>query len=374
MPFSSRLAFVALLASAPALAAAQCEDLVGAAEESTGAAAAPAWGALIECDRALAEKQFSTFLRAAGDVDSVVALAKVGIAANLYAPVWTMLEEVADYSSRDAIAREIGQQCDQDGILPFLQGAYGALRDRPFATWREAFIACPSDGFDSWLADTASKPPSSPFDDKYNTVVEALVKRQRGEALPTLETAAVAAAGSAGPFSTLVDAMHKAVKPESISAELPAEALSALTASYTRVAHAVPAEQAGLIADRLFQIGAERAAASLLPSVYPDRVQPDGSLLYGVASVESCGGEAVVHWAPLTEPASRWSIVADAEGPARAFKPRLKCQTEEAWPVMTTPSPVKSVEEVATWGEEVAQKWAAGGVETKTREEKPIAL
>ena len=44
-------------------------------------------------------------------------------------------------------------------------------------------------------------------------------------------------------------------------------------------------------------------------------MQSSGGLLYGIASVESCDGQAVIHFAQATEPAKRWSILADIEAP-----------------------------------------------------------
>ena len=73
-----------------------------------------------------------------------------------------------------------------------------------------------------------------------------------------------------------------------------------LEKSLVIVAGSVAPEQAAMVADRLFNAGAEEAAAGLLPNIYPDKVQSDGSLLYGVASVENCDGQAYIHYAVVS--------------------------------------------------------------------------
>jgi hypothetical protein len=133
-------------------------------------------------------------------------------------------------------------------------------------------------------------------------------------------------------------------------------------------------EQAALVADRLFNAGAEAAAASLLPRVYPDRVQSGGRLMYGIASIETCEKEMVVHYASVIEPSKRWSIVADIEGPARAFKAKLKCTSGQPWEVLATGEPVANANAIASWVDDLVKQYEGKGLAVKTKEEKQIVL
>ena len=76
----------------------------------------------------------------------------------------------------------------------------------------------------------------------------------------------------------------------------------------------------------------------------------------------------------VTEPAKRWSILADVEGPIRAAKPKLKCTTKGDWPVIATNEPVKSRDEVGAWSTPVKADWESKGFEVKAKEEKGISL
>jgi hypothetical protein len=355
--------------------AASCEYLIKRASSGNSGAVAGVYGEMVKCDKKLAEERFSDFMRASGDVGDLVALSKVAIGSEIYQPVWSMLEDVTDYSARDEVARGVGAHCASDEtILPFLQGAYFGLGDRQFGQWREAFNTCETAQFDAWLVEVVGQPPTITYDEKYSTVVGALVKRRKMEALPLLVGAAVAAGNSGGPFNTIVDKMNDAARPDGFGASMSDEAKASLETSLSQVAQGVPAEQARVVADRLYQAGAEGAAAALLPAVYPDRMQGGGKMLYGVAAVESCGGEATLHYATVSEPATRWSIQSDVEAPARAFKPRLKCESDEVWPVLVTPEPMASKGEVDTWAQGIVDSWSGDEKVVKSREEKAITL
>jgi len=355
--------------------AGSCDYLIKRASSGNSKAVAGVYGEMVKCDKKMAEERFADFMRASGDVGDLVALSKVAIGSEIYQPVWSMLEDVTDYSAREEVARGVGAHCaDNDTILPFLQGAYFGLGDRQFGQWREAFTTCETEQFDAWLVEVVGQPPKISYDEKYNTVVGALVKRKKMEALPLLVGAAVTAGNSGGPFNTIVDKMNDAARPEGFGASMSDDAKASLEASLSKVANGVPAEQARVVADRLYQAGAESAAAALLPAVYPDRVQGGGKMLYGVASVESCGGEAVVHYASVSEPAKRWSIQSDIEDPARAFKPRLKCEAADAWPVLITPEPVSNKGEVDRWAEGIVENWDGEEKVVKARAEKAITL
>ena len=366
--------FLTLLLSGGAQAA-SCEYLIKRASSGNSSAVAGVYGEMVKCDKKLAEERFADFMRASGDVGDLVALSKVAIGSEIYQPVWSMLEDVTDYTARDEVARGVGSHCaDNETILPFLKGAYVGLGDRQFGQWREAFNTCETEQFDAWLVEVVGQPPSITYDEKYNTVVGALVKRKRMEALPLLVGAAVTAGNSGGPFNTIVDKMNDAARPEGFGASMSDEAKASLEASLSEVANGVPAEQARVVADRLYQAGAEGAAAALLPAVYPDRVQGGGKMLYGVASIEACGGEAVVHYMSVFEPAKRWSIQSDIEESARSFKPRLKCETAEAWSVLITPEPVSGKGDVDRWAQALVDDWEGEEKVVKAREEKAFSL
>ena len=156
---------------------------------------------------------------------------------------------------------------------------------------------------------------------------------------------------------------------------MPPESKEALAKSLVRVGEGgIRPEHAALVADRLYQQGMTERAAGLLKVVYGDRVQSDGTLLYGVASVEHCGGQAVVHLASVTEPAKRWAIDNDVHAPMRAFKQRLKCDTGEPWPVFITRAPVATEADVFTHGDTIEKRYIDKNLVVKIRNEKPIQL
>ncbi len=352
-----------------------CDYLIKRATSGKPEAVAGVYGEMVKCNKKQAEERFADFMRASGDVGNLVALSEVAINSAIYQPVWAMLEDVTDYAVRDEVAKGVGAHCaENEAVLPFLKGAYFGIGDRQFGLWREAFNTCEAPAFEAWLVEVVSKPPTITYDEKYTTVVGALVKRKKLDALPVLEAAAVTAGTTGGPFNTIMDKMNDAVRPEDFGAAISDEAKAAFEASLSNVAKGVPAAQASVVADRLYQNGAESAAAALLPAVYPDRVQSGGKMLYGVASVEACGGDAIVHYATVTEPSTRWSIQSDVEGPARGFKARLKCEAEGEWPVLITPEPVASKGDVDSWAEGIISEWASKEKVVKGREEKGITL
>lgn len=334
----------------------------------------PTYTSLVACDAKVAEERFDDFMRASKDVDTLVALSLAAIDGGVNAPVWAMLEKIPDIAVRDPVAREVGAECaSHPAVVGFLQGAHANLRDRQFGMWREGFKGCASPELDAWLAQVVAKPPAVSYDEKYNVVSESLVKRKRAEALPVLQEAAIAAGGNGGPFTTILDAMNEAVRPETFGAQISDEDRAKLEKALVEVARKVSPELASQVADRLYQAGAESAAASLLPVVYADRTQGKGTLVYGVAAVESCDKEAVVHYAEVSEPGKRWSIVDDVQQTALAFKPRLKCTAEGPWPVLTSPQPLAKggLEE---WVAKIEADWTAQGLKVSLREEKAFAL
>lgn len=354
-------------------AQAACDDLWKNVAAAPPADVAPSYVKLVQCDAKVAEAHFEDFMRASKDIDTLVSLSLSAIDAGVFAPVWAMLDQVPEVSTRDEVAREVGAACaDHPKVVPFLEGAHAQLRDRQFGMWRDAYRECATPEIQTWLAGVVAAPPAVAYDEKYNVVSEALVKQQRGAALPVLQKAAIAAGKANGPFTTVLDRMNEAVRPDTFGAPLSDDDRAKLEAALVEVARQVSPELAAQVADRLYQAGAESAAASLLPTIYADRVQ--GKLmLYGVAAVESCDKQAIVHYAEVTDPAKRWSIVDDVQGPARAFKPRLTCTAEGEWPVLTTPEPLAKGG-LEGWLATIQSEWAGKGLEVKLKEEKAIAL
>ena len=243
--------------------AGSCDQLIKKASSGKPEAVSAVYGELVKCDKQLAEQRFGDFMRASGDVGNLVALSEVAIASEIYKPVWAMLETVTDFSTRDEVAKGVGALCStNESILPFLKGAYFGLGDRQFGLWREAFNTCEAPSFDSWLTEVVAAPPARSYDEKYGSVLGALVKRKKLDALPTLEAAAVAAAKSGGPFNSIVDKMSDAARPSGIGAAMSEESKASLEASLTNVAKAAGPEQARVVADKLYQMGAEAAAAA----------------------------------------------------------------------------------------------------------------
>lgn len=331
---------------------------------------------VVSCDKKEAEKSFKTFVRASGDVDTLVDLSLKAIGHELYQPVWDMPEQLTDYKARTELAQRVGGLCqDQIGVLPFLQGGYIAANDRAFRIWSDAMVTCGSGQLADWLRTRASDPPSRTYDDKYSALLDVLVKRDGPKALKTLVRGAVVASERGGPFTTVLEKMSSAVAPKEIGGQMDKADKDLLADAYVAVGTGgVRPEQAALVADRLFQNGYPVRAASLLKVVYGDRVQADGTLLYGVASIEHCGGRAVIHLAEVYEPSQRWSITNDVTGPARRFKARLKCETPNGWDVVTTPSPVTTVADVEEWGAGLEKDWTAKKLVVKIQNEKALIL
>lgn len=331
---------------------------------------------VVACDKKEAEKSFKAFVRASGDVDTLVDLSLKAIGHELYQPVWDMPEQLTEYKARTELAQRVGGLCqDQIGVLPFLQGGYIAANDRAFRIWSDAMVTCGSGQLAEWVRTRAADPPSRTYDDKYSALLDVLVKREGPKSLKTLVRGAVVASERGGPFTTVLEKMSAAVAPAEIGAQMTKENKERLADAYVAVGNGgVRPEQAALVADRLFQNGFPVRAASLLKVVYGDRVQADGTLLYGLASVEHCGGRAVIHVASVYEPSKRWSITNDVTSPARRFKARLKCETPNGWDVVTTPSPLTSEADVEEWAAQLEKEWTAKKLVVKLREEKPLIL
>jgi hypothetical protein len=365
--------FVATLFAPAAHAQSACEKMVTDGLKKQDAALVASYRSLLGCDKAVAERVFVDYMKATGDVQTLIDLSLSAISADAYAAVWPMLDKVP-YAVRDQVASGIGAACvDEPKLLPFLQGAYFSLKGVDFDNWKPALVACQAAPMSAWLEETIRKVPEKTYDDKYTAVMAAYSKRQQAAALPLLTEAATTAGKGTGPFQQLVDTMESSVRPDGYG-EPSAEDKSALESALMSVAATATPEHAMIVAEKLYNLELPQSAASLLVRVYPDKVQANGSLMYGVAAIESCDGEAQVHFAEVIEPGKRWTVLQDLEAPARAWKPKLKCSAAEPWPVIPTAAPIGSASELTAFVDDLVKQWTEKGLEVKTREEKAITL
>lgn len=363
---------------APVAHAGKCDGALAKTTAATGEALAPAFTALAQCDAELAANTFKDLLPKATDADALHALSLAAIQTNVWQPVWKLPGYIGDYSVRDEVVSAIGAECgEQPTVLTFLQASYSGLKDIEFQRWEKALGACTAPGLVDWMIKEIEKPPAKLYDEKYNTLVGIYTKRARADGLPTLTKAAIAAA-TGGPFDGLLAQMDEAVAPTMGQEIAPADK-EKLEAALIETARAVDKDKAKAVADRLANSGSQRAAARLLPTIYPGRVQDGGSFLYGAAAIEQgdCKGEktAVIHLAEVTDPGKRWVILSDVEAPLRASKAKLKgCTAEEPWGVTSTPEPVKDAKGIEAWSAELEKQLSAKGYAVKVQTEKAIKL
>lgn len=370
------LSFLAFVA-APAFAG-SCDAQLGKIVSLTPETVAGAYADLVACDRAAAETNFNRYLEKATDADALVALSLTAVDKDTWKPLWSALGKVTSYEARDEVARRVGESCaDRPKVVNFLEGAYFGLRDIEFAQWDDAFNACADDGLWKWMDKTIAAPPEKMFDEKFDALLGIYVKGRKGDALPTLTTAAQKAA-AAGPFDAILVRMGEAVTPA--MGEDPDPALQAkLADALVAVAKAIPAEKAAGVANQLVNSGFDAQAASLLPVIYPGR-QSGGNFTYAAAAIEAgdCGGTktAYVHYATVSEPGKRWSIIKDIEAPLRASKAKLgkTCTADSPWAVSYTPEPLKASSEVGDWVKGQVSDWTAKGYTVKDVKEKDIKL
>jgi hypothetical protein len=359
-----------LLMTAPSFAG-SCDAQLGKIGSLAPEAAAPAFTALAQCDKKVAEANFVRYLERATEAEALTALVSAAIAAEVWNPVWTALGKITSYDARDEIAQGVGASCTTaDKVVPFLKGAYFGLREVDFRQWDDAFAACESEDLWKWVADTIAAPPAKAFDEKYGALLDIYVKHAHADALVALAAGAEKAATNNGPYDALVRKMGEAGRAD------PGKLTEALVA----LASKVPVEKARGVAATLATAGSEDAAASLLPIIYADRKQA-GGFLYGAVSVEAgtCDGKktAFVHYAAVTEPGTRWTVLDDLESPLRAFKPRLGKDCADVvspWTVLHSPEPVKAASDAEAWAETVVAKYTADGYATKLQKEKAFAL
>lgn len=335
---------------------------------------------LVKCDKKLAEGSFMKYLERATDADAVSAFFLVAVETEVWTPVWGALGKISSYEARDEVAQAVGAACEGNPkVTSFLQGAYFGVRDIDFQQWDDAYRACSDPALVDWMAKQISAPPNKMFDEKFNALMEIYVKGQKAGALPALTTGAVKAAKDGGPYDAMLMKISEAVAPD-MGQQTNPDDQKKLEEALVSVAKQVSVDQARSVANQLANSGADAAAASLLPTIFPDRVQGGGGFLYGALAVEAgeCDGKksAVIHYASVTEPGKRWSLLSALEAPLRASKAKLgKCTAVESpWPVLYSPEPLKASGDVDKWVESVQAEWEKKGYTVKAQKEKPIAL
>jgi hypothetical protein len=366
------------LALAPA-AHAGCQTLAAQADRLQGARLVAGYESLIRCSEEEAKINFSRFMQRSGDSETLTALSLAAIDNDIWNPVWEMIGKISDYSARDLVAKGVGEACvDHPKVVSFLQGAYFGLRDIEFHQWDDALISCKAQDFNDWMVQTVESPPPKRYDEKWDTMAKSYVIREREAGLVTLVNAAAKAAENGGPFDAILGHMEQSVMPE-FGISIPEEARPILEKALMDLAKRCPPDKARAVAGRLSNAGSDAAAASLLPSIYPDRVQTGGGFLYGAAAVESgdCAGEkvAVLHVALVNEPGKHFALQPPLATPMRSFKPRLaKCQTTEPWPIVVSGAPLQSKTDVEMFADQLSMMWTMKGFEVRRRNEKTVDL
>jgi len=336
---------------------------------------------LVKCDKKLAEANFNRYLEKATNPDVLVNLSMAAIDAEVWNPLWTTIGKIQSYEARDMITQRVGEACiEKPKIVNFLEGAYFGLRAIDFQQWDDAFNHCKDPALATWMEQQIQNTPKSTFDEKYDVLLALFVHERKAEALPFLTTAAIKAGKEGGPFNSLLAKMGECVAPE-LGGTMSPETQAKLEEALVTVAKQLPADMARSVAEQLANSGSEKAAAALLPAIYPDRVQGGGNFLYAAASIEAgdCGGKksAVIHYTTVTEPGKRWTLQADLEEPMRKFKAKLKgCTTDGPWSIVYSPEPLKSSSEVDAWLQKIQQDWADAHKDYKlaVKKEKGITL
>lgn len=353
--------------------AGSCDWMVRKVATTEGESLVKLYRDLIKCDRAAAETTFDEFMRASKDLETLLPLTLLAIDQKIHRPVWEMIDKLP-YEVRDDLAYEVGAACsDRDQVIPFLQGAFYGLRAPDLARWSTSFQSCPKGVFVDWLEGIVREPPAQAYDEKYNTALNGYVKQRKIDALPVLVKAAIVSADKEGPFNAIVEKMGQAAQPTGFGATMSTGDRTRLEESMIEVAKNVGQEKAAVVADRLSQLDSEKAAASLLPVIFPERVK-GGRLEYGTAAVEACDGQAIIHWSMVSDPAKRWWVLDDVEAELRTAKAKLKCETEGEWPTFGMNEPASDRSSVDDWLSVVTAAWTDKGFKVKTKEEKAISL
>lgn len=359
-------------------AEAACEHYVRKASKLSGKKLVQTFKLLQKCDKSVAEDNFIEFLKRAKDPDTLVALSATAIVGEVSKPVWKMPNKIPDYNQRKEIVQRIGAKCKEDKkFVSFVQGAYYTLGDNDYTYWGDAYLTCESAELDTWLIETVENPPEKTFDDKYNTLMGAFVKKNNEKALPHLEKAAIKAAKN-GPYNDILTQLESSVEPSSIGGSITPENQQALANALMNIAKEVKDPlKSREVADKLAGSGSEAQAAELLKTIFPNRYK-NGKFTYGVAAIETadCDGTktAVIHYSEVTDPGKRWFIVNEVEKTLRANKAKLKkCKSiDSTWPISITPEPVASAKDISKWVEEISAQYKKNeyGKVSKKKEKK----
>lgn len=356
---------------APAAEAAGCDGWADKARKAEGAALVAAFRGFAECDAERADQELASIARRAKDLQTLTDLAVAAVDHKAYRGVWEVMEAIP-YEYKDGLARGVGEACaEHDGVVPLLQGAHAGLKGREFAAWLPALEACQADALVGWAEQALLRPPRVTYDEKYHTLLTFLAGRQRAEALPALEKAAVAAA-EGGPFNDVLDTMQRATEPSSYREKADPAAEKAMREAMVRIAGQVDLQQARLVRDRLLNAGDEALAASLLPVIYPSRVQAGGEMAWAGAAVESCDGDAWIHWTTWTEKPARLDLVPALEAGLGDVKRKLKCEAELVFRVSEEPLDVAG--EASAFLATVRSEFEAGGGKVKLKELKDVTI
>lgn len=348
--------------------AGRCDTLAKRAASAKGDAAVTAWRNIATCDAALGQAEFPRSMKNAGSVESLVPLSLAAIELDLFQPVWEMMHKLPSEHRAD-VATGIGAACEATPkVRVFLQGSFAGLRGPDFLRWQPAYDACGDAELVTWVEGEVATPPASPYNDKYNALANILIHHKGHEALPTLEQAAIKAGAGEGPFSMLSELIQSIAKPQGYAAKADPKVVDAVEQTLLRVAKAVPAEQARLVADRLYTAGNEAAAASLLPAIYPDRVQPDGGMLWAVAGIESCDDKAMVHWAAVSLKPERMSADEVLAPTLQATKRKLKCGGDLQ--IIGSTEPLADASAAKGWAAQIVDRLASEGTDAKMKEAK----
>lgn len=367
------LACVALLAvgmsTASVASAAGCEGYLAKISTAKGQALIDAYQGLVRCDASLGRSEFGKYALAAGDLETLVPLTLAGIDATAYGSVWETMGKIP-YEYRTELATSVGAACAQHPkLVEFFRTSYVGQKGTEFSSWQSALTACTSPEMGAWVDSVVSEPPTSTYNDRYNAVLGAVIESRHAAALPLLEKAAITAGTRGGPFNNLLDVIQRSVEVTGYGKQTAPEDRAAMVQTLVTVAKAVPPDSARAVADRLLNAGDEGVAASLLPAIYPDRVQAGGTMLWAGAAIEACGGDAVIHWVSFTEAPKRLSVLDAVTVPLRATKAKLKCPPDTAWTMRAVDAPLKDRAAASDWVDGLVAELEAKGTKAKAKEE-----
>ncbi|MEC7988047.1 MAG: hypothetical protein VX278_22960 [Myxococcota bacterium] len=318
-------------------------------------------------------------MKRANDMETLSALSLAALELDplLWEPVGLIPGKISDYSKRDALTTKLGSQCGEvENLRQFLKMSYVSMGDNDFGLWDDAYISCQDKEIDDWIIQLVENPPQKSFNDKYNSMLEIIVKKKSVNALPHLKVAAIAAAEN-GPYGDILRATEETVATD-FGGEMPPEDKKALEDTLLAIAQKVDTQKAKDVAFQLASSGSEEKAAQLLPTIYANYYK-NNSFSYAVAAVElgNCGGEkkAVIHFAEVLDKSIRWSIQNEITEPLRSSKSKLaKCDSEGDWAILQSPTPVSSGKDIKSWTAEVQEQYASKGYKVKLQKEKKITL